>query len=74
MSKRLRLTLGIAAFGVAFAIGGAALAQQQQNIAIATGGTGGVYYPMGGGMANVLSKHLPGIKRPRGSPADRSTI
>jgi uncharacterized protein len=60
MSKRLGLTLGIAAVGVAFAIGGAALAQQQ-NIAIATGGTGGVYYPMGGGMANVLSKHLPGI-------------
>ena len=28
-------------------IGGAALAQQQLNIAIATGGTGGVYYPLG---------------------------
>ena len=25
-----------------------------QNISIATGGTGGVYYPMGGGLANVL--------------------
>ena len=25
-----------------------------------TGGTGGVYYPLGGGMANVLSKTLPG--------------
>jgi TRAP transporter TAXI family solute receptor len=35
---------------------------QGQNIAIATGGTGGVYYPMGGGMANVLSKHLPGVQ------------
>ena len=34
---------------------GVALAQQL-NIAIATGGTGGVYYPLGGGMANVLSK------------------
>ena len=31
------------------------------TIAIATGGTGGVYYPLGGGMANVLSKHLPGV-------------
>ena len=41
---------------------GAAIAQQQTNIAIATGGTGGVYYPMGGGMANVLSKHLPGVQ------------
>jgi hypothetical protein len=40
---------------------GAAVAQQL-NIAIATGGTGGVYYPMGGGMANVLSKYLPGVQ------------
>jgi hypothetical protein len=35
-------------------------AQQQKSISIATGGTGGVYYPMGGGMANVLSKFVPG--------------
>jgi TRAP transporter TAXI family solute receptor len=33
---------------------------QQTTIAIATGGTGGVYYPLGGGMANVLTKHVPG--------------
>jgi uncharacterized protein len=37
-----------------------ALAQQQTTIAIATGGTGGVYYPLGGGMANVLTKYVPG--------------
>jgi TRAP transporter TAXI family solute receptor len=42
-------------------LAGAALAQNT-NIAIATGGTGGVYYPMGGGMANVLSKHVPGVQ------------
>jgi TRAP transporter TAXI family solute receptor len=58
MSKRkfafIALTLGAAAFA------GAAVAQQI-NIAIATGGTGGVYYPMGGGMANILSKALPGV-------------
>ncbi len=35
---------------------------QAVNIAIATGGTGGVYYPLGGGMANVLSKYVPGIQ------------
>jgi len=40
----------------------AGTAAAQTNIAIATGGTGGVYYPMGGGMANVLSKHLPGVQ------------
>jgi uncharacterized protein len=39
----------------------AALAHAQ-NISIATGGTGGVYYPLGGGMAAVLSKYVPGIQ------------
>jgi hypothetical protein len=39
----------------------AALAQAQ-NISIATGGTGGVYYPLGGGMAAMLSKYVPGIQ------------
>lgn len=34
---------------------------QQTTISIATGGTGGVYYPLGGGMANVLSKTLPNV-------------
>ncbi len=36
-----------------------AFAQQQVRLSIATGGTGGVYYPLGGAMANVISKHLP---------------
>jgi len=33
-----------------------------QNISIGTGGTGGVYYPMGGGIAAVLSKYVPGMQ------------
>ena len=33
-----------------------------QNYSIATGGTGGVYYPLGGGMAAVFSKHIPGMQ------------
>ncbi len=37
------------------------MAQEKVNISIATGGTGGVYYPMGGGLANVLSKFVPGM-------------
>ena len=37
-------------------------AAQAQNLSIATGGTGGVYYPLGGGMAAVLSKHVPGMQ------------
>jgi TRAP transporter TAXI family solute receptor len=35
---------------------------QAQNLSIATGGTGGVYYPLGGGMAAVLSKYVPGMQ------------
>jgi uncharacterized protein len=34
---------------------------QAQNISIATGGTGGVYYPLGGGLAALLSKKVPGM-------------
>ncbi len=37
-------------------------AQAQQNtLSIATGGTGGVYYPIGGGLANILTKQTPGL-------------
>ena len=36
-------------------------AAQAQNLSIATGGTGGVYYPMGGGLASVLSSKVPGM-------------
>ena len=53
-----RISVGKIA-ALAFAFSGAAAAQ---SISIATGGTGGVYYPMGGGMANVLSKYVPGMQ------------
>jgi TRAP transporter TAXI family solute receptor len=43
-------------------LSGAGIAAEQINLSIATGGTGGVYYPLGGGMANVLSKFVPGIQ------------
>jgi hypothetical protein len=35
---------------------------QQRTMAIGTGGTGGVYYPLGGAVANVLSKNLPNVQ------------
>ena len=38
------------------------LAASAQNLSIATGGTGGVYYPLGGGIAAILSKHVPGMQ------------
>lgn len=40
----------------------AAVSASAQNISVATGGTGGVYYPMGGGVAAVLSKFVPGMQ------------
>jgi len=61
VSKFIRtLPMVLAAFGVGLAL--PALAQQGNRISITTGGTGGVYYPMGGGMANVLSKNVPGLQ------------
>src|SRR5438552_14720271 len=39
-----------------------ACAAHAQNLSIATGGTGGVYYPLGGGMAAVLSKYVSGMQ------------
>ncbi len=50
---------GIGAFIAALAL---SFGVSAQNISIATGGTGGVYYPLGGGMAAVLSKHVPGMQ------------
>ena len=35
-------------------------AQEKVTLSIATGPTTGVYYPLGGGIANVLSKYVPG--------------
>ena len=33
-----------------------------QRLSVATGGTGGVYYPYGGGVAKVISDHLDGVE------------
>src|SRR6267378_137028 len=45
------LSAGLALAGIVHA--------QQKTMSIGTGGTGGVYYPLGGAVANVLSKNLP---------------
>src|SRR2546430_15432133 len=55
------LTRAVALLTSAFA-----LVAQAQNLSIATGGTGGVYYPLGGGMAAVLSRYVPGMQAPAG--------
>jgi uncharacterized protein len=56
-----RISAALAALlGVSLVAAPAAWAQTAR-ISITTGGTGGVYYPLGGGMANVLSKYVPGL-------------
>ncbi len=49
-------------FAAALALAGVAQGQEKYSLSIATGGTGGVYYPLGGGMANILSKYVPGLQ------------
>lgn len=49
----------IASIGVGLVVSAGVFAQ---TLSIGTGGTGGVYYPLGGGMAAVLSKHVPGMQ------------
>ena len=69
------------AFGL---VGGSLPAAAQTQFSIATGTTGAVYYPLGGAMANILSKKVPGWAvtaeataqgrnaRPDGNPASGS--
>ncbi len=54
-STKSKILLVAAALAVSFNI-------SAQNLSIATGGTGGVYYPLGGGIAAALSKHVPGMQ------------
>jgi len=46
---------------VVFGMSGLAAAKTE-FISIGTGGTGGVYYPLGGGIAEVWTKHVPGVQ------------
>ncbi|HSL61512.1 MAG TPA: TAXI family TRAP transporter solute-binding subunit, partial [Desulfotignum sp.] len=38
------------------------VAAQTTFISIGTGGTGGIYYPYGGGVAEIWSKHVEGVR------------
>ena len=50
-----------ALLGAGLVLSSLAVAQEKVQLSIGTGGTGGVYYPLGGGIANVLSKSVPGM-------------
>lgn len=60
MMKRTKVAAALA-FALSVGLGLSAYAQQK-TMSIGTGGTGGVYYPLGGAIANVLSKNLPGVQ------------
>ena len=58
----MRRFLSWVALAAGIIAAGGASAQNSVNLSIVTGGTGGVYYPMGGGLANLLSKNVPGYQ------------
>jgi TRAP transporter TAXI family solute receptor len=59
MPKTLVMILAQLAIALLTVIPNLTHAQVKNRISIATGGTGGVYYPLGGGMAALISKNIP---------------
>lgn len=41
---------------------GSAVAAPQIRLSIVTGGTGGVYFPLGGGLARLISRNIPNVE------------
>lgn len=61
LNRRALLAAGAGAAVVGSGLARPAIAQGSQQLAIATGTTGGVYYPLGGGMASIFSRTIPGM-------------
>src|SRR5712672_3213438 len=60
--KTIKKTSAVLAVAVSAGLAFAGIVHaQQKTMSIGTGGTGGVYYPLGGAVANVLSKALPNV-------------
>jgi hypothetical protein len=62
----LALTLALTACGggaedTASPAGADGVQERDESLSFATGGTGGVYFPYGGGIANVITDKLPGV-------------
>ncbi len=62
ITRRTFLQMTGTTLGAALAASPGELWAQQRQLSIATGGTGGVFYVLGGGIANMLTKTLPNIK------------
>jgi len=61
-SRRTMLQVAGFTLAAALLVPSTSLWAQQRKLSIATGGTGGVFYVMGGGVANLLTKTLPNAK------------
>ena len=58
-----RLTAAlVATLAIAACSGAPSSTTTTQRLSIATGGTGGVFYPYGGGIAKVISENIPGVE------------
>jgi TRAP transporter TAXI family solute receptor len=56
-------TCSILLLSLVFVVGcGAAPGTNKTRLSIATGGTGGVYYPYGGGIAKVITAYIPNVE------------
>lgn len=64
MAKPVRsvCALTVVCLGLAIACARDAGAPASRFLSIATGGTGGVYYPYGGGLAKLLNENIPGVR------------
>jgi TRAP transporter TAXI family solute receptor len=66
MNRRPRpsflFALSVSSLATALILTANAAAQVKTRLSIATGGTGGVYYPVGGGLAALISRHVPGVE------------
>ncbi|MBL0142847.1 MAG: TAXI family TRAP transporter solute-binding subunit [Betaproteobacteria bacterium] len=52
----------VAALVAAVGLGTAGAQDKKVRLSIGTGGTAGVYYPLGGGLAALISKFVPGVE------------
>lgn len=65
VSKRMKgisVTVVLAAFFLLTLSVPAGAQSKTVRLSVATGGTGGVYYVLGGGIASVISKHVPNVE------------
>src|SRR5258706_3163569 len=57
-----RVMAALVAVVAAFGLGTAGVQDKTVRLSIGRGGTGGVYSPLGGGLAAMISKYVPGVE------------